>query len=74
MTESTRTGTEVPWADPVGNGLGLFSGMGRNGAAWRGSSLLQSSSLPLKQAELLEVLALATQEKLDAGVVVSQFS
>lgn len=74
MTESTRTGTEVSWADPVDNGLGLFSRMGRNGAAWRGSSLLQPSSLPIKQAELLEVLALATQEKLDTGAVVSQFS
>jgi type II secretory pathway component PulF len=70
MSDSTHIGTGVP----PDNGFAMLSGMGRNGAAWRSSSLLQPSSLPLKQAELLEVLALATQEKLDAGVVVSQFS
>lgn len=70
MSDSTHIRTGVP----PDNGFAMLSGMGRNGAAWRSSSLLQPSSLPLKQAELLEVLALATQEKLDAGVVVSQFS
>jgi len=54
--------------------FGSMTGLGRSGFSWKASSYFKPDTLSQKQYGLLEILSLATHEKLDVGSLVSNLS